>query len=133
MIAATLDNWLSASGIASGPLFRRIRKDTVVAEPLSPSAVRKIVQERCRLAGLEGNFSAHSIRSGFVTEAGRQNVPLGDTTAMTGHASVTTVMRYFRSGQATTGRAARLLDAPSPALQLDSHAIAVSRSSKRAQ
>lgn len=26
---------------------------------------------------LEGDFLAHSLRSGFVTEAGRQNVPLG--------------------------------------------------------
>ena len=110
--AVALDQWLSASGIAAGPIFRRIRKGTVVAEPLSPAAVRKIVQERCRLAGLKGNFSAHSIRSGFVTEAGRQNVPLGDTMALTGHASVATVMKYFRAGQTGTSRAARLYEGP---------------------
>ena len=70
------------------------------------------VQERCRLAGIEGDFSAHSLRSGFVTEAGRQNVPLGDAMAMTGHASVATVMGYFRAGAAPRSRAARLLDTP---------------------
>lgn len=108
--AEALETWLAASGIRSGQVFRRIRKGTTVAEPLSASAVRKIVQERCLQAGLEGDFSAHSLRSGFVTEAGRQNVPLGDTMAMTGHASVATVMKYFRSGQAGTNRAARLFD-----------------------
>lgn len=108
--ADALEAWLAASAIRSGPLFRRVRKGTTMGEPLTPAAVRKIVLERCRMAGLDGDFSAHSLRSGFVTEAGRQNVPLGDTMAMTGHASVSTVMRYFRSGQASTRRAARLLE-----------------------
>lgn len=108
--AAALEAWLRASGIREGPLFRRIRKGTTVAEPLTPAAVRAIVRQRCALAGLVGNFTAHSLRSGFVTEAGRQNVPIGDTMAMTGHASITTVMRYFRAGQTETSRAARLFD-----------------------
>jgi hypothetical protein len=43
-----------------------------------------IVKRRAQLAGLEGDFGAHSLRSGFVTEAGRQNIPLGATMAMTG-------------------------------------------------
>ena len=105
-----LEAWLEVSGIGSGPIFRRIRKGSTVSEPLSPFAVRKIVQDRCRQAGLEGDYSADSLRSGFVTEASRQNIPLGDTMALTGHASVATVMKYFRSGQNTSSRAARLLD-----------------------
>jgi integrase len=108
--ADALEAWLRVSAIAAGPIFRRLRKGTTVGEPLTPSAVRKIVLARARAAGLEGDFSAHSLRSGFVTEAGRQNVPLGDTMAMTGHSSVTTVMRYFRAGSTSTSRAARLLE-----------------------
>jgi integrase len=108
--ADALEAWLAASGIRSGVIFRRIRKGTTLGEPLTPSAVRRVVLQRCQLAGLEGNFSAHSLRSGFVTEAGRQNVPLGETMAMTGHASIATVMRYFRSGQVGTSRAATLFD-----------------------
>ena len=61
-------------------------------------------------ASLISKPAINSLRSGFVTEAGRQNVPIGDTMAMTGHASVTTVMRYFRAGQTATSRAARLFD-----------------------
>ncbi|MDP9014232.1 MAG: tyrosine-type recombinase/integrase [Pseudomonadota bacterium] len=112
--ADALEAWLAVSGIRSGAIFRRIRKGTTVGEPLSPGAVRKIVMDRCAMAGIDGDFSAHSLRSGFVTEAGRQNVPLGDTMAMTGHASVVTVMRYFRSGSLSTSPAARLLDETGP-------------------
>ena len=73
-------------------LFRRIRRGDVLGEPLAAAAVRDIVRQRCELAGLDESYSAHSLRSGFITEAGRQQVPLGDAMAMTGHASVATAM-----------------------------------------
>jgi integrase len=107
--ADALTAWLAASNIITGPIFRRIRGAATVAEPLSAEAVALIVKRRARLAGLEGDFGAHSLRSGFVTEAGRQNVPLGDSMAMTGHRSVQTVMRYFQTGAIGQTRAARLL------------------------
>jgi len=47
-------------------------------------AVRDIVKERCALAGVDGSFRAHSLRAGFVTEAGRQNMPLPETMATRG-------------------------------------------------
>ncbi|CUI51642.1 site-specific tyrosine recombinase XerC [Achromobacter xylosoxidans] len=109
--ALALDAWLAAARITEGPLFRRVRRGGVIGEPLAAAAVRDIVVKRSRLAGLDEPFSAHSLRSGFVTEAGRQNVPLAETMAMTGHASVATVMGYHRAGAATQSRAARLLDA----------------------
>ena len=109
--AQALADWLRAAAIQEGPIFRRIRKGGHVGAPLSPAAVRDIVKQRCALAGVEGDFSAHSLRSGFVTEAGRQNVPLPDTMALTGHSSVNTVLGYFRADSALSNRAARLLDA----------------------
>jgi integrase len=109
--ALALSDWLQAAKITEGAIFRRIRKGGHVGEPLSPAAVRDIVQQRCALAGVDGNFSAHSLRSGFVTEAGRQNVSLPDTMALTGHHSVNTVLGYFRADSALNNRAARLLDA----------------------
>ena len=90
-------------------IFRRIRRGDKVGEPLSPAAVRDIVKTRAALAGLEDDFSAHSLRSGFVTEATRQGVPIGETMAMTGHASVATVVGYFRSASVIGSKAARLL------------------------
>ena len=105
-----LSDWLAASGIASGPVFRGIGKGGDLRGPLSGAAVRSIVKERSLLAGLGGDFSAHSLRSGFVTEAARQQIPLGETMAMTGHRSVPTVMRYFRAGSVAQSRAAKLFD-----------------------
>jgi integrase len=94
--AEALRRWLTAAGIRSGPIFRRVRRGGAVAEPLSPAAVRDIVKKRCALAGLPADFSAHSLRSGFVTEAGRQGVPLGETMALTGHRSIASLVGYFR-------------------------------------
>ena len=108
--ADALTQWLARSAIGSGAVFRRIRPGDTVAEPLTPAAVRDIVQKRAALAGLDPNYSAHSLRSGFVTEAARQNVPIGETMALTGHASVAAVVAYFRSAEAVSSKAARLLD-----------------------
>ena len=63
---------------------------------------------------LLGRLSAHSLRSGFVTEAGKQGVGLGDTMALTDHRSVQTVMDYYQSGEVGNSRAARLMDDKKP-------------------
>lgn len=113
--ADALRAWLEVSGIVSGRIFRRIRK-TKAVEPLSAQAVWHIVKRRAKLAGLDPNFGAHSLRSGFVTEAGRQNVPMGEAMAMTGHRSTTTFLRYFQPGVISHSRSARLLEDPPSAI-----------------
>jgi site-specific recombinase XerD len=107
--AQALTAWLQASGVTSGAIFRRIRK-TKAVEPLCGQTVWLIVKRRAKLAGLVGDFGAHSLRSGFVTEAGRQNVPLGEAMGLTGHRSVQTFVKYFRSGAVQNTQAASLLD-----------------------
>ena len=107
--AVALQDWLHVSRITSGAIFRRIRKGGHVGEALTPAAVRDIVKARCALAGIEGDFSAHSLRSGFVTEAGRQNVPLAEAMGMSGHHSVATALGYFRAEASTSSTAATLL------------------------
>ena len=106
--AQALSAWLEAAGIREGALFRRIWKDRV-GPALLPGSVATIVKRRAALAGLEGNFGAHSLRSGFVTEAGKQGVPLPAVMAMTEHRSVASVIGYFQSGAAEDNPAARLL------------------------
>ncbi|MFJ1299330.1 site-specific integrase [Pseudomonadota bacterium AL_CKDN230030165-1A_HGKHYDSX7] len=108
--ARALDAWVAAAGLTEGAIFRRVLKGGHVGGPLSAEAVRRIVQARCAQAGLEGDYAAHSLRSGFVTEAGRAGVPIADVMAMTGHASVTSVVGYHRAGAMAASRAARLLD-----------------------
>ena len=105
---AAIEDWLSASGIREGALFRRVLKGGHLGRPLSAASVRDIVQARCLLAGIEGEFSAHSLRSGFVTEAATQNVSLADTMAMTGHQSVAVVLGYQRRGELSNSPASRL-------------------------
>jgi site-specific recombinase XerD len=68
------------------------------------------VQQRAKRAGLDGNFGGHSLRSGFVTEAGKQGIALPAVMAMTEHRSVASVVGYFQAGSVETNPAARLLD-----------------------
>ena len=106
--AGALTNWLQASGLVEGAIFRRLWKDRI-GNALSPAAVGAIVVRRARLAGLAGNFGGHSLRSGFVTEGGRQGVALPAVMSMTGHRSVASVIGYFQTGAAAENPAASLL------------------------
>ena len=108
--AIAMTTWLKVSGIADGPIFRQVRKGGNLGPALVAAAVRDIVQYRVSLSNVQGNFSAHSLRSGFITEAGRQNMPLAETMAMTGHQSVASVVGYSRAGATLSSPVARLFD-----------------------
>jgi site-specific recombinase XerD len=107
-----LNTWLERSGISEGPIFRRVLKGGHLGPALSAAAVRDIVKKRCALAGIEGEYSAHSLRSGFVTEASAQGIPLAQTMAMSSHRSVATVLGYTRQVDAQLRAAANLMGAP---------------------
>lgn len=111
--ALALEAWLHElfkARITQGPIFRRILNDQI-REPLKAAAVRNIVRRRAQLADQPlGRLTAHSLRSGFVTESGRQNIAIGDAMALTGHRSVQTFISYYRSGEASTSAAARLME-----------------------
>lgn len=111
--AVALAAWLVAAPAESGALFRRLYKGNRVGSTgLSADQVARIAQRRAKLAGLEGDWAAHSLRSGFVTEAGRQGVPLGEVMAMTEHRSVSTVMGYFQAGSLLNSSVTRLFPEP---------------------
>lgn len=105
-----LEAWLVASDVREGALFRRVLKGGHLGGPLSAAAVCDIVKLRSSLAGLDGKYSAHSLRSGFVTEAVRQQVPLPETMAMTGHKSVASVVLYARGSSWEDALGAKLAD-----------------------
>lgn len=97
--AVALRAWLEASQLTSGPLFPRLhRNGRIGGSAMTADHVARLIQRRARLAGLAGDWGGHSLRSGFVTEAGRQGVPLGEVMAMTEHRSVSTVMGYTQAG-----------------------------------
>lgn len=128
--AHALGVWLAASQVTAGAIFRRIRK-TRVGEPLSGQAVWLIVKRRAQLAGLTGDFGAHSLRSGFVTEAGRQNVPLGEAMGLTGHRNLHTFLRYFKSGAVQNTQAAHLMGHPPGVSPFDPAANGLSVGARR--
>jgi integrase len=86
MAAERLTKWLDRSGVKAGPLFRSVRGNTI-GDGLNAKAVNMIFKERMKLAGIKGDYSAHSIRSGFVTSAvsGENTIPIWEIMQMTGH------------------------------------------------
>lgn len=106
-----LDAWLTRAKIASGPVFRAIDQwDNIGAAALTPQAVNLILKKRIALAGLDpALYSAHGLRSGFLTEAARQGVPLPEAMAQSQHRSVAQAARYYNDAERKMGKAARLL------------------------
>lgn len=96
-----LRDWLDASGIASGPVFRRVaHRGTIGDGALSPGAVNVVLRGRLERAGFKADgFSGHSLRAGFVTEAINAGWPLWKIREQTGHASDATLQRYIRREQ----------------------------------
>jgi site-specific recombinase XerD len=107
--ADALAAWLAAAQLTEGPIFRRLWRHRV-GGGLSPASVAAIVQRRAAMAGLAGDFGGHSLRSGFVTEGGRQGIALPALMAMTEHRAVGSVIGYFQAGGVTDNPAAQMLD-----------------------
>jgi integrase len=108
--ADALRDWFQASGIRQGPLFVRIhRNGQPGSNALSDNHVALIVKRRALLAGLPGDWAGHSLRSGFITEAGRQNMAIPDVMAMTDHRSVNTLMGYYQAGELLRAQVGNLL------------------------
>jgi integrase len=108
--AEALDCWLSAARIEKGAIFRPITKGgKILAAAIRPKTVARIVQGRAAAAGLDPVlFGGHSLRSGFITEAGLQGKPLGDVMAMSGHKTAAVAMGYYQAGAAVHNSAAKL-------------------------
>lgn len=104
---AALDAWLSASGIATGPVFRPVdRHGHVQPERLSGEAVSLLIRERVAVAGIEPTgFSGHSLRAGFATSAAQAGVSTLKIKQQTGHTSDAMLARYIRDAELFAGNA----------------------------
>jgi integrase len=102
--------WLVFAKIAAGPVFRPIDKwGNIGAAALDPQSVNAMIKSRCAAAGLDPrDFSAHGLRSGYLTEAARAGVPLQEAMQQSRHRSVQQAARYYNEGEIARGRAARL-------------------------
>lgn len=109
--AMSLRAWLQASQIRTGRLFRSIAKGgKKIGEKLTDVDVNRIIKNRCQKAGYAiDQYSAHSLRSGFMTEGGKQRKPLGDLMAMSGHSNFQIAQGYYQAGDVINNTAADLL------------------------
>jgi site-specific recombinase XerD len=64
-----ISTWLARVGRPSGPLFRVVRGTVIEHERMHVGAVSRAVQRACARAGLESDYSAHSLRVGLATSA----------------------------------------------------------------
>jgi integrase len=106
-----LDAWLAVAKISGGSVFRKIdRWGNVSGRALEAGAINAIVKQRAEMAGLEpGEFSAHGLRSGYLTEAANRGIPLPEAMEQSRHRSVQQASSYYNSATRRSGRAARLL------------------------
>jgi site-specific recombinase XerD len=80
--------WLKASRIESGALFRQVDRHGHIKGRISGRHLANLVKSTLAMAGFEpGNYSAHSLRSGYITASDEQQVPEHLVRQQTGHRS----------------------------------------------
>ena len=102
--------WLERADIGKGPIFRAIdRWEAIEERALTPQSINLIVKRRCAMAGLEPReFSAHGLRSGYLTEAALRGVTVPEAMQQSQHRSVQQAASYYNEAERSQGRAARL-------------------------
>jgi integrase len=105
-----LREWLERANIRKGAVFRSIdRWEGLSERALTPQAVNLILKRRCAQAGLDPTaFSAHGLRSGYLTEAARNGVPLPAAMQQSQHRSVQQAASYYNEADRHLSKAARL-------------------------
>jgi integrase len=106
-----LKHWLAEAKIDTGPVFRRIDQwGNVDRRALTPQSVNLVLKTRCKQAGLDPEeFSAHGLRSGYLTEAANRGIPLPEAMQQSLHKSVAQAASYYDNAERKNGRAARLI------------------------
>ncbi|WP_158810442.1 site-specific integrase [Beijerinckia sp. L45] len=106
---SALDDWLSAAGITSGPIFRSVNKGgRVQAARLTDKSVADVVKHRAAAAKLDPSlFAGHSLRAGFVTSALEDGADTLAVMSQTRHRSVETLRKYDRRAKAFNNHAGK--------------------------
>jgi len=84
--AEALDQWLKVSRIRDGRLFRGVTASGRITKSITGRQIARIVKNRLESAGYDPTeYGAHSLRSGFITESGRQGISIGEALSLSGH------------------------------------------------
>ncbi len=97
-----LDNWLKIAGITEGFVLRRVGAHGNIGQALDKDSIGRIVKRLVRRAKIDDaeDYSGHSLRAGFVTEASANGASDREIMKQTGHKTVAMVHRYAREDQA---------------------------------
>ena len=95
---AALAVWRAVRGETPGPLFTRTTARSVSLDPMSGTALARMLRTRAEAAGLDGTrITAHSLRAGHATTAALAGVPLHRIAAQTRHQDISVLVnRYIR-------------------------------------
>lgn len=100
-----LQDWLQASGIASGPIFRGFvrtgrglkRRLKLKQRALTTQAFRMTLRGLCAQAGLDARlYGTHSLRSGSITQILSRGASHIQAMKHSGHKSLVQFMKYYR-------------------------------------
>ena len=81
-----------------------------ISQSITPTSINRIVKKHAALAGLDPkDFGSHSIRSGFITQGGIENIALGDVMALSGHKTLSVAMGYYQAGAVLDNPAGKIL------------------------
>lgn len=95
---ARLNAWLAVRGGAAGPLFYGTDAQGKMTErPMSDRAVARLVQRYAEKVGLDPTaLGAHSLRSGFITEAARAGASLPKMQEVSRQKKIEVLLGYVR-------------------------------------
>jgi integrase len=106
---AAISAWRTLAGVQAGPLLRAVdRYGYVSAGQLSGRTVADVIKRVCLAAGLEGDYSGHSLRAGLATSAALAGAGHLAIAQQTGHRSAAMVQRYVRPVEIWEANAAAL-------------------------
>jgi site-specific recombinase XerD len=93
-----LNEWLSVRGGEAGPLFYRTdAQGMMTKEPMSDRSVARLIQRYAEKVGLDpAAVGAHSLRSGFLTEAAKAGASLPKMQEVSRQKKVEVLLGYVR-------------------------------------
>lgn len=107
--AYSLKTWIKIANITDGYLFRSIIHGKVTQNPMSPQVVNNIIKERIEMIGENPtNYSAHGLRSGFITHCAQEGIGLPAIMQLTGHKDIRTAYGYYEAGQINQNPATKI-------------------------
>ncbi len=98
-----LRDWLSASGIVDGPLFRPVYHQTIVQRRICSFTLVRVLKERARLAGFPNDvvaqLSGHSLRVGAAQQLAINGYDVAQIMRVGGWKSITALSRYIEGAE----------------------------------